>query len=285
MLGKLMKHEWKNTKGMCGLMIAVLIGMTILGILGTKGFTRFITVDGRPTSPVDGIFLVFGLLVLFLYVIAIFAVSIGIYVYMGVRFNTNMFGAEGYLTHTLPVKKSSLLVSKLIIDSLVVIFVTLVMYVSIVVLAFSFVPGKGILELMSEFAKNYSEIVPRLSEILGLDLTAYLVFVGLGGLLGSVLGLAVIYGCVCIGQLFGKAKLLMFFVSYFGVLLVIAVIRSAVGNLFQSNLVLDMLETENFRIAGFFYTQLFLNLGIQVFAAIVMYLISLLILNKKLNLQ
>lgn len=285
MLGKLLKHEWKATRGMCGLMIAVLFGMTILGMLGTKGFTRFITVAERPTNPLDGIFLIFGLMVLFLYVIAIFAVSIGIYVYMGVRFNANMFGSEGYLTHTLPVKKSSLLVSKLIVDSLVVILVTIIMYVSIVVLAFSFIPGKGILELMSEFAKNYQEIVPKISEYLGFDLTAYLIFVGLGGLFGSVLGLAIMYGCVCIGQLFGKAKLLMFFVSYFGVMLVIAVIRSAIGNLFQANFALNILETENFRIAGFFYTQLFLNLGIQVFMAIVMYLISLLILNKKLNLQ
>ena len=111
MLGKLFKHEWKNTYKIGLLMVLIMIGVTVFGCasfftpLWVNGFQNSFT--GKLT-PID----ILGIVFLIFYVISIIGVTYGILIYLGVRFYKSMYTDEGYLTHTLPVTSHHLLLIK-----------------------------------------------------------------------------------------------------------------------------------------------------------------------------
>ena len=104
MLGKLLKHEWKEVSVIPCILSAILLvlsvisGFSFLGIReGIADVSRFMTV-----------------MLWMLFYFALIAVSMGITIYMAVHFYRTMYTDEGYLTHTLPVSGRELLWSKLI---------------------------------------------------------------------------------------------------------------------------------------------------------------------------
>lgn len=104
MLGKLLKHEWKEISvipcvlSVVLLVLSVISGFSFLGIReGAADVSRFMTI-----------------MLWLLFYFALIAVSLGITIYLAVHFYKTMYTDEGYLTHTLPVSGRELLWSKLI---------------------------------------------------------------------------------------------------------------------------------------------------------------------------
>ena len=90
MLGKYMKHEFKETgKLMIPLNLVILV-FTLLGMvmLGSRLLS----------TPAMALI---GIASLTLYILTLFAIFIVVYVYFTVRFYKTMYQSQGYLTHTL----------------------------------------------------------------------------------------------------------------------------------------------------------------------------------------
>lgn len=92
MLGKLIKHEFKATYKIFGLLFGALLALTLL----TK-FCVYIPDDYK-------IFKILKIILTVLYVIIVVCMSLFSVVIVLMRFNNNMLKDQGYLSHTLPVK-------------------------------------------------------------------------------------------------------------------------------------------------------------------------------------
>ena len=106
MLGKLIKNEFRNMGRLLLLINTIVLGMHLLSIVIEKVFDSRV-LDG---TIFKSVFVIFAIV----YVTSIIAVNIIIVLIFAVRFYRKVYSVEGYLTHTLPVKKSGIYFAMLI---------------------------------------------------------------------------------------------------------------------------------------------------------------------------
>lgn len=104
MLGKLIKFEWRATYKLMAAVDLALVLLTLAGccILNTDIFEQ------EGTFPI-------AVFLLALYALSLAAFGIATLLFFYIRFYRNLFSAEGYFMHTLPVTPMQLLHSKLIV--------------------------------------------------------------------------------------------------------------------------------------------------------------------------
>lgn len=110
MLGKLLKHEWLSTAKRLLPCFFIEAGLTILFICTQLFFQYMQRTSNTPEYSVHSLFFS-GILLSILYFICFVTLFINT-VILVCRFFASMVGSESYLTHTLPVKTSELLLSK-----------------------------------------------------------------------------------------------------------------------------------------------------------------------------
>ena len=112
MLGKLFKYENKSVSKLLTPMALAVIILPVLGALILK--MQFIFGDKFENgSIISSIFsLASGIMIFFIVIATISACFISLFILMQ-RYYKNLFSDEGYLTFTLPVKTSSIILSKL----------------------------------------------------------------------------------------------------------------------------------------------------------------------------
>ena len=120
MLGKLLKYEFKSTSRVLWFLYAGLIVVALLFglVLRVELNVGDIFLTGSSVQSGSGSSLIMTILMTALgliYMLMIYAIFITTVVVIVMRFYKNMLGGEGYLMHTLPVKTSNLIFSKLII--------------------------------------------------------------------------------------------------------------------------------------------------------------------------
>lgn len=144
MLNKLIKYDWKSFQKKCGVLF---LGLFLLGLI-SLGFRKMAggnTILSIPEGFITGIF-----------VIACVGLPFLVFFYGIQYFYQTMIKDEGYLTHTLPVKKSSLILSKSIVANVFLFFSIIVS-----VLCFYLVFGNkelldNIVELYNQFIKEFT---------------------------------------------------------------------------------------------------------------------------------
>ena len=129
MLRKLLKYEFKSTGRTFFPLAMVLVGVTLIGML-MMNMQVFETDMGA----------LVGLAMLLLYIIGLIALSVTAFIFPLVRFYHSMYGAEGYLSHTLPVTTFSLINGKLLVAVFWDAITTILVYVS----AFSLIVTAGL---------------------------------------------------------------------------------------------------------------------------------------------
>lgn len=267
MLKKLLKHEWKAT---WKLPTALILILQVITIFAGSTFASPIW-----DSDLEGLDLLV-ILVWMLYYFAIIGVSLGIMIYMAVRFYKSMYTDEGYLTHTLPVTSHQLLISKVL-----------------PMIAWSALAMLGILASVCIFgamAVNYLQpdvtvtemITEIMQEIMVEGVIPFLIsllFLGVAGLLSGAMMIA---GSITIGQLVGKHKILGSIGAYFAIstvvqiLLVIVMIPFYLSEeiYYSSNNVFDVM------------TPTYFGMGVvALIIAVALYFISEFIIRRKLNLD
>lgn len=219
MLGKLLKHEFRATGRV---MLPVLGVLVILALLFNLS-VRFVGGGG------PALLRVLGGLVIFAFVAGVIAAEIICLVLMINRFYKNLLGAEGYLTHTLPVNVHELVWSKMIV-SFVWFFVTNLVILLLMFASALLQSGVNLAEIFSQFP-GWDEIwtelkqfglYPRHFIVLGLE---YLLLI----LLGGVTACLHFYAAMAIGHAAAEHKGLFSVLAFIGISIFFSILSSMIG--------------------------------------------------------
>ena len=277
MLGKLLKHEFKATSRYfipIFIIIAVITALLKFSMILSEG-SIFISMEiSMIISIMQGLFIA-------VYVIVLVGTSILALFLLLKRFYSNMFGDEGYLTHTIPVTGTQLLNSKLICS-----FTWILLLIPIWILSFLILfAGTDFFTEMGYYTAAFSEELSILSTSgfsIGL-IVAELVIMAIAGLIGMILSY---YLSITLGQHFlGNHRLLGAILFYF----VLSVISSTISSVYTTvieNFIYSDLAAINAADAFRMITVIFATaIIISLIQTVVYYLLTRYFLTKKLNLQ
>lgn len=192
-----------------------------------------------------------------------------------VNFFKSMATDTGYLTHTLPVKKTSILLSKIIMAEAVMLISYLVLLLSLII--FLDVPTN-----FGLFHSAFSSAVSFITAEIGTGMFTYFVisFTVLF-LLAPLMSCSIFYVSIAFGQLMNRHKVIGSFVAYFVIMFVIQII-STVFSFFIGNVTINTVEDVTNTMLPVFFT------GFIVFELALSFIALFLtnwIFTKKLNLD
>ena len=272
MLGKLLKHEFKNTGKLLLPLNLALIGVTLIGmiVLGLKVF------DNGASGIIAATLVVF-------YILAIIALFIVTYVFLMINFYRSMYSAQGYLTHTLPVSPLLTLNTKLFVSTIwacLTMILTICSVVTLVITAVKTYSGP------LDFSNFFSEFETSIGLSFGASIAWILLFI----VLSCLSGLLMIYASISIGQLFNKYKILAAIVTYvifyiiMQIVSTIIVVKTSIDSVTSSPIVYSK-STTLMQATGLdkgFVPSTLIQTGVYI---IIFYAITAYISSKKVNLD
>lgn len=257
MLGKLMKYEIKSTARIFLPLYGALILVSIISRISMNLPFALPTIISSS---------LFGFL--------IGTVCIGTLVLTLQRFRRNLLRSEGYLMFTLPVSTDSLIVSKLLISSLWFIASSIVVMISIAIMA---TQDYSVGEMMKGFVSFLQSIhiddwrIPLcFAEVLFM------------GLLTLFSGILMLYACISLSLFANKHRGLWAFGAFIGFNIIG---QSLLGGLFSSLDKFDLSFFQNLSDIAQFHTASLIYTLISLAAISVFYLIIRYMLKNKLNLE
>ena len=264
MLGKLLKYEMKGT----GRTLVPFYGLMLLLAVITRIFNG---INIHKFSTLGEIAM--GI-VAFAYWLTMASVMMLTAFLVIQRFYRTVYGDEGYLTHTLPVKSRDIIISKTVSAFLWIVLSAVVAFASVMIIGYQAGMWK---ELM--YALDYVREEIMLSQILGSG--ANLILLGALALISTTL---MIYMSISIGQLFRK-KLIGSLGAFIGVSFIVNTITGIIGNsgIIDSWMNIDM-QISAQAIARFNYF-VWLMIGFYIVKIAVYYGVTNHLMTKKLNLE
>lgn len=220
MFRKLLKHEFRATRGFLGIACAAAIGSGLLGGASLRYLTY--AAETQPDANVSIVFFALALVAAFL---ALFTSCIAMLVMQVGRFYNSRFTDEGYLTFTLPVSGHQILLSSLVSGVVNVIIVWLVMVVSFFLLIYLGVSGTpGFAE---EFWPELGEFFRRLGAEIRMHHVGMILETILVALVSAVAEGCVIMLSVTLGALKAKKhKILAAFGFYYLIHVVLSILST-----------------------------------------------------------
>ncbi len=215
MLGKLIKQEWKAVWKILG---GINLFLPCLTLIGAAGLLIFSAVSLTEFTA-DMLRFTF----IMTYILAAYAVTFGVMIYIGVRYYRSMYGSEGYLTHTLPATPLQLITSKLIVSVLWQWITLLVMSVSIIFLVFSVVATLGYPVSIMDILEGIRRLGYEMSRS-GVSLVGAVISYAGMYVIGTFFGIVMMYACAALGQLFDRHRILSAVGIYFGFTMVMQII-------------------------------------------------------------
>lgn len=287
MLGKLFKHEWKGTCKVGCLMLILIVGVTFFGWLAFQTpMWQALSNDSYYSgiSTLD----ILSIVTLMLYVFMLIGTTYGMIIYLGVHFYKTMYTDEGYLTHTLPVTKHKLLVSKILVSGIWYLIVTIGVMVSVFVLMASLVgamvPDDSWTEVWNAVRDNWDDFLYMMKTELGFDLVRWTIVLIIATLIGPFCAVIILFGAISIGQLFTKHRVLMAIVSYVGITVLSMIISSVVQSVTSMNALTEMVN-ESVALNSYVNATTLSGIIQNVVMAVILYIVSYLIIDKKLNME
>lgn len=290
MLGKLIKYEWKSTYKMCGIIIMVIAGVTLVGALGFVLPFKLIMEDSEALeeSMMGAFWAMMMMMSMMLYIIALVGASYAMMIYQGVHFYKTMYTDEGYLTQTLPVTPRQLLFSKTLVAGIWNLLVGLSIGISIMILIFAFIssvaPPEAWRELDEVWRELQRELARDMDAQLGFNIAHAVLSLLLMFILTPFCTMMTMFGALTIGQLSKKYKALIGILSYFGAMIVQSILMQILQFVFTFGNVLfqNSTRTEN-------YTNVFGTYDSSIVVALIMgvsmYFVAHHILTRKLNMD
>ncbi len=274
MLGKLLKHEWKSIWKIPTLLIVILLVVTAaVGV--SFNFPIW-------ESDMEGLELLVVMLFMLFYALLVGA-SIGVMLYLAVHFYKSMYTDEGYLTHTLPVTPRQLLVSKILPA-------TAWVYLSgfAVLLAVMVFTGMLMVEVkptdttLLEFINSLREEIKLAYMDLWHDgMSSFLISLLVMAIVSGFSSVMMIVASITIGQMVSKHKILGSIGAYFGINMVVNIISTFA----MMPIMAEIFSVNESNVFEFFSFACTTSTIVAVIITIVLYIISELILRKKLNLD
>lgn len=260
MLSKLIKYEFKNTyKSLLMLFVVVILTSCLSRLLGivTKSYMFLKTLVG---------------IVNVLNVIFIIGLPIIVFIMLIARYYRTMVKDEGYLTHTLPVSKNSLVLSKLIVTIIELILSVLVSISSLFV-AFD------IFNKIKPYAKEFINIINSYSKLI-IPIYFTLLFIGI------IFYILLIYTSISFGQRKKENKGLfsvIYGIVIYNVVQIASLVIAFIPMLWYPNFI--ELMNQEIPPASLLNTIFIISIVLNIIICIVLYKLNLRNLENKLNLE
>lgn len=216
MLGKLIKYEWKGLRFPLMIMMIVLAGTMIL----TCGV--ILTINPKLDETLAWYSVMALMLSIFLYYFGIIGCTLGTTLIVVVRFYKTCYTDQGYLTHTLPVTPHQLLNSKILTAIFTQLLMIFAIILSIFIIlqvgihhVFSFIPDYSYAELRHEFSIVFADILDSFEDEFGLRLGLYIAYLLFYCIVGVISNVITLFGCVSLGQLYAKHRIVGAIAAYF----------------------------------------------------------------------
>ncbi len=275
MLGKLIRHEFKDTAKLMLLIYALFAVITLFGsiVLAANADTYWLSTASEVLLVVTMIF----------YGLSIFALFIVTYVYICVHFYKTMFSSQGYLTHTLPIKTTTIFHVKLGVSLVWLICSMALLILSLFLLAIAGTQGT----IFHVDPAVWTDMVTDFEADTGFSFRTFFGILPVSILLSCLVFILMVYTSSCIGQLFSKNKVAASVIA--------GVILYFVEQIVSS--VLMVISNANFWLTGIFddtsttMPPEFLNNTLTVSVVwslcfcVVYYIVCRVILQKHLNLE
>lgn len=225
MLGKLMKYDFKA-------LFKYFIPMSIFILVYSCFGTLLFRVGDPEAFSGHTLITVLSMLVLVAYIIMIIAYCIITQGIIVVNFYKSMVTDTGYLTHTLPVKKSTLLISKMITGCVTLLISYLILLCCLVIMLD--VPTNMV--LYKEELREAFELGNRY--IGAAAITRFIFSIIFAVLVSTIESLSMFFVSIALGQLMNRHKIVGSLVSFFGITFAIqifsTIISFFVGGIFET---------------------------------------------------
>ncbi|MBO5302574.1 MAG: hypothetical protein J6A92_00830 [Lachnospiraceae bacterium] len=270
MLGKLYKHEFKETAKPLIPLNLVLIVFTVIGAIMLN--TNLLQNEN---------FEILAVTCMMLYMMSIFTVFIVTMVYLTIRFYKTMYSRQGYLTHTLPVSTSSIINTKIVVSSIWMFVATVITVLSVIILI-------RVLAGNEWDSAVWQEASVEFPEAFGMQLSEFIIWMVVLCVVSCVASILMLFVSLAIGQLFNQHRVLASIITY----IVIYIIQQIVGTI--SVLIMGIGSLDNITIdaasstfdVGAFYRGIFwMGLIQSLIFGIIFYVLCHYFTRKKLNLE
>ena len=222
MFAKLLKHEWRSTREMLGILCLISLGASLLGGLTMCYLFYVNSHDGGGSDALE----ILSVLFMIAAMIALAVVgAAAVLVYMG-RFYKSRFTDEGYLTFTLPVNTHQNLLASLVNTAVGMVLMTLVICLSgclWMVIAFAGVEGfyQTVWERFPELWEKFWSLVQTHAGEIPWGVMARGM---LSALTGAINSLVMLMLAVTVGSLIAKKhKILAAVAVFYGIHVLISI--------------------------------------------------------------
>lgn len=275
MLGKLMKHEWKASWKIYGLINLYMVIITILGAI-----TAVLVVQQEEPGVLATTFAI-GTFIL--YYVSLLGVSMAPNLYSATRFYKNLYSNEGYLMHTLPVGKHSLILSKLLVAVgwmnitllMEVISIGTVILSVIAVLDTHFEAWDAMREFGTFFAEAQEAFATPLWLIFVVGILVYVI--------GTFSGTLLFYACISLGQLAKKHKIVVSIGVYIGIQSIMQMFSSMLQ--FPLMILMENIDVDKVTPDGMLWGILGFTVVFSLVLIAAYYAITYVVMKKKVNLD
>lgn len=239
MFAKLLKHEWRATRGIIGLLCVIILmsGLMIGGVMhylmrmedssGVMMVTvEEVEVEAAEESDTE-VAVIICTMLLVTCIVAVAVCGAGSVFFVIWRFYKSRFTDEGYLTFTLPVNHHQLLLSSFLNSAFSVLLVVAACFGAVAIAVVLFLMAFPQEIIWADVWVSVEEVLQQLGESLRKNSTEFML-VGFSGIVGALSELIVLMLAVTIGALMAKKhKILAAVAVYYG----IGLVKSAVYTL------------------------------------------------------
>ena len=259
MLGKLLKYEIKAT---ARIFLPLYLVLSVFAIINS-----FMSFNADTFSLPQFITLT-------LYIIILVGMFVASLIVMIQRFYKNLLSEEGYLMFTLPVKPYKHIVSKLIVSVMWVILSSITALASILIIA-----SKEI--TFSEIFTDLGMLWDRAYSFLGASLYHLIIQMTIGLIVSVVTSILLIYVSIALGHLSNNHKILASIGAFLGIYVIAQIVS---GVLFIGSDGQGLIYTLS-QHSPIPFTLIWLAIAISAVFATVYFIITNIILTKRLNLE
>ena len=206
MLKKCLKYDFRAVMRLWWILAVAMAGAAIIAGLGIRFFTQTVSTDNAPGALV--VLSSLGLVGSILCVFAMIAGTTVAFILIFWRMYTHFYTDEGYLTFTLPVKRSTQYLSKVIMGTVVQAATVLILILGIAFILLVAPPTtEGVLDnfIFTELIGGITAAMGDMAGWLALWIPLALVIAVLAGLFGNGL----VYLCITIGSVVAKKHKLL----------------------------------------------------------------------------
>jgi len=211
-----------------------------------------------------------------LYLLTVFVIGILTTVFVVMYFYKSMAGEQGYLTHTLPTQTEVLIISKIICSLIWQLVVTILISSSVFFMLFGHI-GEIYTSLGDIFGFTWQKMLSSLD----FDINIYSILLVTASAVSAIMSSVTYLACIAFGNLSNKHKVMSAIFSYVGFYIGLRIFRLIINIIYE----ITKSEIGSSVAAEMLNGKLIFDIMVNIVITVVLYLLTVDIFKKRLNLE